>query len=65
MMGPRLGGFLVVFPQKAAFMMISAFPEAIVGMFGAFGFCRGKAVSPWLEGDVPRMMFRIERINHG
>ena len=65
MRGPREGRFLVLIPQKSGFMMISGFPEAMVGMVGAFDFCRGKDVCPWLEGDVPQVMSRIERINHG
>ena len=65
MRGPRVGWFLGVFPQKSGFMMISGFSEAISGMVGAFDFCPRKAVCLWLEGDVPQMMSRIERINHG
>ena len=65
MRGPRVGRFFEVFPQKSGFMVISGFPEAIVGMVGALDFRCGKAVCPWLEGDVPQVMSRIERINHG
>ena len=65
MRGPRVGRFLGVISQKTGFMMISGFPEAILGMVRAFDFCPRKAVCLWLEGDAPQMMSRIERINHG
>lgn len=65
MRGPRVGRFLGFFSQKSGFVMISGIPEAIVDMVAAFDFRCGKAVRPWLEGNAPQVMSRIERINHG